>query len=153
MADRQLLDRHLAVQHPVAGPPDGAHPAAAQPLAQLVPPGQHPLGRDGGNGGGSGSGSGSGDDYGGGLGLGIWLWFDNRLGDRLGLDGGIRPGPGLLLSLAPGRPHGPLPGYSLGLGLNLGLNPGLNLGLDFDFDSGPVLSAHGDRPLLGAPHN
>ncbi len=43
VADGQLLDRDLTVQHPVPGPPDRAHPAAAEPLAQLVATDQQPL--------------------------------------------------------------------------------------------------------------
>ncbi len=40
VADRQLLDGHLPVQHFVHGPPDGPHPAASQTLAERVPPRQ-----------------------------------------------------------------------------------------------------------------
>nr|WP_233521615.1 hypothetical protein [Streptomyces triticagri] len=34
----QRLDRHIAVQHPVPAGPHLAHPAAPEPLDQLVPP-------------------------------------------------------------------------------------------------------------------
>jgi hypothetical protein len=39
----ELLDRDLAVQDLVPGPPHGAHPAAADLFQQAVAAGQHPL--------------------------------------------------------------------------------------------------------------